>query len=166
MYRIIGADGQQYGPVSSDTLRRWIAEGRANGQTLARTDDTAGWKPLSAFAEFADLAAPPPLTSPPPTFAAEGAHPLKNSPMAVAGFVCSLLGLMCCGPLVSTLGLIFSIVGLGEIKRHPRQLTGSSLAIAGLVLAILGLLAFLLFFAAGFGGGLFRGLGHHHRFIL
>ena len=166
MYRIIGADGQQYGPVSGEVLRRWIAEHRVQGQSLAQAEGAPDWKPLSAFAEFADLAAPPAMAGTPATFPAEGAHPLKNSPLAVAGFVCSLLGLMCCGPLFSTLGLIFSIVGLNEIKRNPRQFTGHSLAVAGIVLGILGVLLFLALFAAGFGGGFFRGVRHFHRFVL
>ena len=34
MYRIVGKDGQQYGPVTAEQLRGWIAENRANAQTL------------------------------------------------------------------------------------------------------------------------------------
>ena len=33
MYKIIGADQKEYGPVSAEQLRLWIAEGRVNGQT-------------------------------------------------------------------------------------------------------------------------------------
>lgn len=167
MYRVIGADGQQYGAVGGEVLRRWIAENRVNGQTLAQAEGTPGWKPLSAFPEFADLSAPPPLRSAPAVLPAEGAHPLKNSPLAVAGLVCSLLGLFCCGGgLLSTLGLIFSIIGLGEINRNPNRFTGRSLAVAGIVLGILGVLLVIGFFVTGFGGGILRGLRHHHRFVL
>lgn len=52
MYKIIGADGQEYGPVTADQVRQWIAEGRANAQTQAQAEGTADWKPLTAFAEF------------------------------------------------------------------------------------------------------------------
>lgn len=167
MYRILGADGREYGPTSGEVLRRWIAERRVNGQTMTQAEGATGWKPLSVFPEFADLAQPPPIPVAPASFASEGAHPLKNSPMAVAGFVCSLLGLMCCGgALLSILGLVFSIIGLGEIKRHPRQLTGSSLAMAGIVLAILGLLLCLLVLAGTLGAEFFRDPRFHHRFIL
>lgn len=167
MYRIIGADGKEYGPISGETLRRWIAENRANGQTMAQAEGTPGWKPLSAFTEFATLASPPPIHAAPAAFPAEGAHPLKNSPMAVVGLVCSLLGLVCCGGgLFSGLGLIFSIIGLNEIKRNPRRFTGGSLAVAGIVLGILGLLLVLLFFVSGLGGEIFRGWRHHRRFVL
>jgi len=33
MYKIIGADGKEYGPIPAEQLREWIAEGRANAQT-------------------------------------------------------------------------------------------------------------------------------------
>ena len=69
MYKIVGGDQKEYGPVSADEIRRWVAEGRANAQTSARAEGTAEWKPLSAFAEFAnDLrgqGVPPPLSQPP-----------------------------------------------------------------------------------------------------
>jgi hypothetical protein len=55
MYTIIGGDRQQYGPVSADEVRRWIAEGRASAQTQALAEGATEWKPLSAFPEFADL---------------------------------------------------------------------------------------------------------------
>ena len=38
MYKIIGADKKEYGPVTGDQLRHWISEGRVNSQTLARAE--------------------------------------------------------------------------------------------------------------------------------
>lgn len=32
MYKIIGADGNQYGPVSLDELKSWVRDRRANGE--------------------------------------------------------------------------------------------------------------------------------------
>jgi len=63
MYRIIGKDGQQYGPVTAEQLRGWIAENRANAQTLVQTDGLQEWKPLTAFPEFAGDLKPPPVSS-------------------------------------------------------------------------------------------------------
>jgi hypothetical protein len=57
MYTIVGGDGQRYGPVSADQLRQWIAQGRANGQTLTYREG-GDWKPLSTYPEFADLFSP------------------------------------------------------------------------------------------------------------
>lgn len=53
MFRIIGADGKEYGPVSTDQLHRWIAEGRANSFTRVLAEGSSDWKPLSDFPEFA-----------------------------------------------------------------------------------------------------------------
>jgi hypothetical protein len=57
MFKMIGGDGQEYGPFSAEQLRQWIAEHRANGQTLVQAEGTQGWKPLSEFPEFAALLA-------------------------------------------------------------------------------------------------------------
>jgi hypothetical protein len=54
MYKIIGGDQKEYGPVSADELRRWISEGRLNGQSRIRAEAQTDWQPLSSFPEFAD----------------------------------------------------------------------------------------------------------------
>jgi len=55
MYKILGADQREYGPVTADQLRQWITEGRANSQTMVQGPDSTEWKPLSSFAEFAGV---------------------------------------------------------------------------------------------------------------
>jgi hypothetical protein len=67
MYRIIGADGNQYGPISADQLRQWIAEGRANAQTKILAEGTTEWKPLSEFPEFFPSTSAPGAMPPPPS---------------------------------------------------------------------------------------------------
>jgi hypothetical protein len=68
MYRIIGADGKEYGPISADVLRQWISQGRANAQTRARLEGTTDWKLLTEFPDFiADLAARSATTPAAPT---------------------------------------------------------------------------------------------------
>ena len=52
MYKIIGGDKKEYGPVSADDLRHWIAEGRLSPQSLIQAEGSSEWKPLAAFAEF------------------------------------------------------------------------------------------------------------------
>jgi hypothetical protein len=66
MYKIIGGDQKEYGPVSAEQIRQWIAEGRANGQTLVLPQGATEWRPLSALPEFAVLVgtlapSPPPF---------------------------------------------------------------------------------------------------------
>ena len=55
MYKIIGGDGREYGPITETDLRKWIAEGRLSAQSLARSESDAEFRPLSTFPEFADL---------------------------------------------------------------------------------------------------------------
>jgi hypothetical protein len=53
MFKIIGADQKEYGPVTADQINAWILEGRANGQTLVQALGSSEWKPLSDLTEFA-----------------------------------------------------------------------------------------------------------------
>ena len=67
MYKILGSDQKEYGPVSADQLTQWIKDRRANAQTLVQAEGAADWKPLSAFPEFtsalsASQSAPPPAS--------------------------------------------------------------------------------------------------------
>ena len=137
MYRILGADGREYGPVSADQLRRWVAEGRANGQTGARAEGAAVWTPLAQLPEFYSLftAARP---APPLYFQTR-----KTNSFAVTGLVMGLLsltcGLCCYGIPFNVMGVIFSIIGLSQIHNNPGLYNGKGLAITGLVLSLLGI---------------------------
>jgi len=71
MYKIIGADQKEYGPISADQIHQWIAEGRVNGQTRACAEGSEEWKPLETFPEFAILANPAPTATGAPAFASE-----------------------------------------------------------------------------------------------
>ncbi len=169
---MVGADGREYGPVTSEQLRVWIKEGRADRFTQVRPEGETWWKPLGQFPEFSDLlpsaapapsvpppGSPPAAAEPPPTLAPtpaptsfSGTYPAYGAPpktdgMAIAGVILSGLGLVCCcgGPIFSGLGLAFSLIGLNSINRDPINRTGKGLAIAGIVMGALGLLLFLAF---------------------
>jgi TM2 domain-containing membrane protein YozV len=104
MYRIIGKDGQQYGPVSAEQVRSWIAENRANAQTLVQTEGSPDWKPLGTLAEFgADLKPPPFSAGGPPTITAPA--PTYN-PRASNKLAAGL-----CGILLGSLGVHKFILG-------------------------------------------------------
>jgi len=66
MYKILGGDQKQYGPVSTDEVRAWIAEGRLNAASLAWTEGAPDWKPLASFPEFADALRAKAVLQPPP----------------------------------------------------------------------------------------------------
>jgi hypothetical protein len=55
MYKIIGADQKEYGPLPAEQIRQWITEGRLNGQTSACAEGSQEWKPLATFEEFAGM---------------------------------------------------------------------------------------------------------------
>ena len=152
MYRIIGADGKEYGPIGADQLRQWIAEGRANAQTRVFAEGAADWKLLTEFPEFAALLAgiPGPLAVPAPL---PMTQVRRTNAMAVTGMVMGIvsISIACCcyGFPFNLLGIIFSLVGLSQIKRDPQNQQGKGMAIAGLVLSILSILLALALLALG-----------------
>jgi len=67
MYKIIGGDQKEYGSISAEDMRKWIAEGRLNTQTLAKAEGDEEFRPLGGFPEFVDaLAAAAAAAEPPP----------------------------------------------------------------------------------------------------
>ena len=169
MFKIIGADGQEYGPVTADELRAWIAEGRANAQTRVQADGAAEWKSLGDFAEFAAaLAAKAQLSGPPPIArrASEGAAvPSKRTnAMALTGMILGIasvtFGLFCCcGPLFALLGLVFSCIGLSQVSRDPLRQAGKGMAVAGIVTSVFGLVGYIIIATIfGFAGAIGRAL--------
>jgi TM2 domain-containing membrane protein YozV len=93
MYKIIGADGQQYGPVDADQMRRWLQENRVNAQTLVQPDGALEWKPLSLFPEFTTggRSAPPPASALPPTIGALSPTTASRASNRIPAGVCGIL---------------------------------------------------------------------------
>jgi TM2 domain-containing membrane protein YozV len=88
MYKIIGTDGRQYGPVNAEQILRWLAEYRLHAHTLVQTEGAQDWKPLGSFPEFAAglNAVPPPIMPAPGTAASRASHKIA------AGILGILLG--------------------------------------------------------------------------
>jgi len=63
MYKILGGDGKEYGPISADVLRQWITEGRANAQSQVQVVGSTAWVSLGQVAEFAPLFNAPTLSA-------------------------------------------------------------------------------------------------------
>lgn len=152
MYKVIGANQQQYGPATAGQLRQWIAEGRVNADTLVQPEGATDWKPLRSFPEFATVPGLNPATPPvmPPTIPF-GTYVQQTNGLALAGMIMGILSLtvgwFCCGfgPVFSILGLVFSCIGLAQINRNPEQFTGKGLAITGIVLSVLRLVVMVCF---------------------
>ena len=127
MYKIIGADGKEYGPVSLEQLRQWVTQGRINGTTKVKAETDADWQTLNTLPDLADL------FNVPPQFSAPTTAP-RTSGLAITSLVLGILGLFSCG-FTALFGLICGIIGLRKINRSQGQLTGSGLAIAGIVVS-------------------------------
>jgi len=124
MYKIIGGDGKEYGPISADQVRQWLAEGRLNAQSRIQAEGSADWKTLVEFPELAAMVAPPPM-------ATATTVPQKTSGLAIASLVLGILG-FCSYGITSLAGLILGLVGYSKIRTSGGALGGKGLAIAGI----------------------------------
>lgn len=109
-YLIIGSDGKEYGPVTDTEVRQWIAEGRLNGQSMAKAESDSEFRPLSAFPEFAGA-----LHSAPPTLPA--INPDAERLAAMSEVRAPAISLM----VVSVLGFLLSLWGLIRLVFFPQS---------------------------------------------
>jgi len=58
-YYLIGTDGRQYGPLSQDDVRLYLADGRASRHSRARRTTDSQWTALREHAEFEEETRPP-----------------------------------------------------------------------------------------------------------
>jgi hypothetical protein len=166
MYRIVGADGRQYGPVSTDQLRHWILEGRANAQTQTFVEGGTEWRPLGLLPEFAASFG---AQSPPPVSPVYGSYQRTTNSYALWGAIFGILSICCCCCCCANipfgaLGLIFSLVGLSQISDRPDVYEGRGFAIAGIVLSALGLVIGLLaIFANAHNGNFYHNYNWNYQ---
>src|ERR1700722_37373 len=147
MYKIIGADQKEYGPVSADQLRQWITEGRVNGQTKVQAADATEWKAMADIPEFFGVL---PKTQPATHTTPTTIHPLPaqpgNSQMAIWSMISGLCSLLCCCGFwaVAPLAIVLGAVALSQLKTDP-ELTRRGFAITGIVVGVLALLCWAVF---------------------
>ncbi|HZQ46122.1 MAG TPA: DUF4190 domain-containing protein [Verrucomicrobiae bacterium] len=141
MYKIIGADGKEYGPISADQMRQWIVQGRLSATTLVQPDGSSEWKPLSGFHEFSIA-----LSMAGGTLHGQAIAPApaaKTSGLAIASLVLGILGVFTCG-LSAIVGLVLGIISQIKINQSQGRLSGSGLAIAGICTSVVSLALVLL----------------------
>lgn len=141
MYKIIGADGKEYGPIGPEMLRQWVEEGRANAQTKVLPEGGTEWKTIAEVPELTSALTSQPAPAPAPGPITLPVVPRNNS-FAVAGLTLGILGVtlgVCCcyGLPFSIPGIICSSIALSQINKDPLAQQGKGLAIAGLSLSIL-----------------------------
>lgn len=107
MYKIIGADGKEYGPISVDVVRKWIAEGRANAQTKILPEGATEWVTV---AQVPELAASAPTIAPLPSSYAPTPGLSAGSDL-VAGPAIGLIVTAALGYLATVFGAVWNIVG-------------------------------------------------------
>jgi hypothetical protein len=114
MYRIIGSDGKEYGPVSAQQLREWIGQGRVNAQTQVLLEGTTEWKPLSGFPEFMTGSQPSASAAPIPP----AASTMLSGATAVSGPATGLIVTAIVGFVaqLASLAAHFAGVGMGMMQ--------------------------------------------------
>jgi prepilin-type processing-associated H-X9-DG protein len=141
-YSIIGSDGKEYGPVGTDELRKWLADGRIGPETRVRAEGTTEWRLLS---EVPELGSAPKTTLPPPPITALPATG-KISALAITSLVLGTLGLFTCGT-TALVGLILGIIAMVKVANSRGALRGKGIALAGTIVSAVFLLM-IPFFAA------------------
>ena len=138
-YKIIGADGKEYGPVTAEQIRQWITEGRANAQSKLQAEGGADWQLLGNVPEFADAlrSLPPPISA---ALSPTGASPV--SPVSSRASAKIAAGI--CGILLGALGIhkfILGYTGAGLIMLLVTVLTcGLGACVTGIIGLIEGIL--------------------------
>ena len=151
MYKIRGGDGREYGPATVQQLKEWIADGRANRQTLVLAPGETDWKPLESFGEFAAAFSAPPL---PPTL------PRIESAADIPTYLWpSLLATFCCCPPFGIVATIYATKVGRKIAAGDRAgaLDASKKArIWFWITIVIGVLGYLLEFLLSMNSGLFK----------
>jgi len=125
-YKVIGGDLKQYGPVSAEDLRKWIADGRLNAMSLVQVYGDIEWKPLSSFPEFADaLAGKPTSLIPPLSALPEGSEERRAALRRVKGpaialKVTSILNMLLA--VYSLVGKLFFPPNLEQLNAQLQQI--------------------------------------------
>jgi hypothetical protein len=153
MYKIIGADQKEYGPIAAEQIRQWVAEGRLNGLSKIQVEGSGVWRQLRDMPEFSALLprSPQPINLGATSQPSPAAAP-SNNPLAGWALGTGIASLTCCPLLIfSPISIVLGVMALSRIKQHPNQ-GGRGLAIAGIVLGCISLLMGILsvgFFIVG-----------------
>jgi hypothetical protein len=100
MFILIGGDGKEYGPVSTEQVQAWIAGGRANLESQAKRVGEEQWRRLGDFPEFNNAGAPIPPVAPASKAGADGgtaAGSVNVDPKAYADDLIARAGVLSIG---------------------------------------------------------------------
>lgn len=125
MYRILGGDRKEYGPVTAAQVREWIAQRRANAQTMVQGEGSSEWRPLGTFPEFASALNAPPVISVPTASVVADDNPMSTvvpykNPKALIAYYLAIFSLIpCFGLPLGIAALCLGVAGLRVVRIHP-----------------------------------------------
>ncbi|MBE0539866.1 MAG: DUF4339 domain-containing protein [Verrucomicrobia bacterium] len=150
-YKIIGADGKEYGPIAAEQLKQWFTEGRVNAQTQVLAEGSTDWKPLGEFPELAATVTAIPTAA--PTYAAQSVSTDAGS--QVNGPAIGLIVTAVIGFIATVIGTIWNMVAAGagmgmnqpgmnpEMERFVSMFSGTMGIVSGIIgLVVAGLILF------------------------
>ena len=114
MYEVLGSDGKQYGPETTEIIGDWIESGRLNDQSLIRCIGDTEWRTLGELPELAGSASVPPVneqSETPPTTTI--AYPASIKVFGILNVIFGVIGF--CGIAAGAISLLF----LGWASQHP-----------------------------------------------
>jgi type II secretory pathway pseudopilin PulG len=128
MYKIIGSDGKEYGPVSAEQIQKWLREGRVDVRTSIVREGTTEWRPLGEFPELT-----PPAVAP----SSPVEQPVTDG-KAIGSMVCGIVSFVI-PVLVSIPAVILGHMSRAAIRKSMGRLTGDGMALAGLIMGYISL---------------------------
>jgi hypothetical protein len=137
MYKIIGADGKEYGPVTVEQLKDWLAQRRLYAQTRVQAVGSTEWKPAGEIPELAFLFAPAasaPAPSAPPILNAPKPSAPRNG-LAIVSFILGLSSfVLCLSAITGVPAIICGHIARRRTVQSPGQYGGAGFAKAGIIL--------------------------------
>lgn len=111
-YKTIGGDGKEYGPISLEQLKGWVAEGRIGPNSQIWRSDQGVWSTAGALPELGLPAGPHPTAAASPISADQTA--LQNSSRSGAQWFFWIAGLSIINTISAFSGGSFGfVIGLG-----------------------------------------------------
>jgi hypothetical protein len=139
-------DGIQAGPTMLTALQQLIQQGVIGPDDMVWKEGFADWVPARTVPELKFSMRPPTAVAGPvwqqsPMLL----QPQETNGLAVASLV---LGLLWLAGLGSLFAIIFGAVAMNQIKRSRGAMSGKGMAVAGLVLGIVGVIPLVIYWIA------------------
>ena len=153
-YYVVGES--QHGPFEDDEIRRLLTEGKISDQTNVWRDGMDNWLPMSQVPEWSGqvVSTNPYSTNP---YGAQGQsyhspYPIRhNNGAAITSMICGICAVVVpfvicffgavASPFLGIAAVIFGHIGLNQISQSSVPMAGRGMAITGLVLGYIVIVA-------------------------